>query len=57
MLIVVQYQDEKFDMVIHYRLVELLKKGKVKGYSSSQGWVKIDLPQKEQHKEILNLNH
>ncbi len=54
MLIVVQYQDEKFDMVIHYRLVELLKKGKVKGYSSSQGWVKIDLPQKEQHKESLN---
>lgn len=53
MLIVVQYQDERFDMVVHYRLVELLKKGTVKGYSSSQGWVKIDTQPKEQPPEKL----
>lgn len=55
MLIVVQYQDEKFDMVIHYRLVELLKNGKVRGYSTPQGWVKIDPPRKEQCQE--NMTH
>lgn len=53
MLIVVQYQDERFDMVVHYRLVELLKKGEVRGYSTSQGWVKIDVPQQEQSREKI----
>lgn len=41
MLIVVQYADESYDMVIDYHLDELIHTGKIIGFSSSSGWVKV----------------
>ena len=41
MLIVVQYTDETYDMVIDYHLDELINEGKIAGFSSSNGWVRV----------------
>jgi hypothetical protein len=41
MLVVVQYSDETYDMVIDYRLDVLINEGKVTGYSSPAGWVRV----------------
>ncbi|KAF0218837.1 MAG: hypothetical protein FD174_2620 [Geobacteraceae bacterium] len=42
MLIVVQYTDETYDMVIDYHLDELIHEGKIAGFSSASGWVKVE---------------
>ncbi len=43
MLIVVQYTDETYDMVIDYHLDELISEGKIAGFSSSSGWVRVPI--------------
>lgn len=44
MHIVVQYLDETYEMVIEHRLNELVRSGKIKGFSSLTGWVRIEPP-------------
>jgi hypothetical protein len=48
MLVVVQYTDESYDMVIDYHLDGLINAGKIAGFSSADGWVRVlDVPAKD----------
>ncbi len=57
MLVVVQYNDESYDMVIDYHLRDLISAGKIVGFSSSNGWVKVGYtPRKVDVNEEIKLS-
>lgn len=56
MQIVVQYLDETYEMVIEHRLNELINSGKIKGFSSLAGWVRIDRPVQDGIRKVVEVH-